>query len=375
MNQLENKSTSWADEQDDPESDLYLSFSSGTKHDEKGNLVILSTNTADKQKSPCYIFDSSDKSLVMGNFPITPEYTSLDQCPITDEVLNQCEIHTACEGCVIRVFFHEGQWHLATNRKLDAFECRWFSATSFGENFVKALGYPLEDFLSKLNPGLLYFFLLGNNDDTRIVCKSNPKIYLLQTLNAFSHRPVSYKFSSDSNIHIVEKLNIGELGKTKWSDLCTYVNEMDHEKVQGIIVTKSGVSFKLLNRQYSYLFGLRNNSSIKFRYLEIRTNPDFRSDFRQLYHLSSDTFDRYEKEIQKLIKYLFYCYTERYVNRKFTEIEQDEHVMISKLAIIKKNKPITLEDMEDYVNHLNASILNKVIKRNLWSEKKDKKEN
>jgi hypothetical protein len=100
------------------------------------------------RKTRGLVFDGDH--LVSRGFSFTPEYphTAVPE-HLLEQVRQQpgmCGYSRVLEGTVVRVFCHNGKWHLITNRKLDAFKSRWSSKKSFGDIFVDSLIYLYEKY-------------------------------------------------------------------------------------------------------------------------------------------------------------------------------------------------------------------------------------
>lgn len=134
--------------------------------------------------------------LLFRSYGFTPEY-STDEVDIVKEEhsFSNYRFFRSEEGTLLRVFHVEEnqKWYLSTHRKLDAFKSRWGNATNFGELFLDVLQTLYSDvsrinlwdyFVSKLDKGNAYFFLLRNTKDNRIVCTapSEPTFYHIGTM-------------------------------------------------------------------------------------------------------------------------------------------------------------------------------------------------
>ena len=84
------------------------------------------------------VFAGND--LIAPAFPYNAEYT-VKNFPEFDP--NESIAFPAVEGCVIRLFHHNGQQYVTTHRKLNAHESKWGSSKSFGSVFDEQLAkYP-----------------------------------------------------------------------------------------------------------------------------------------------------------------------------------------------------------------------------------------
>jgi hypothetical protein len=70
------------------------------------------------------------------------------------------ETYPCFDGTLIRAFYYKESWHLATRKKINAFESRWNQSQSFGELFEEISKTKVEYLSYSLNPNFAYSFLL-----------------------------------------------------------------------------------------------------------------------------------------------------------------------------------------------------------------------
>lgn len=337
------------------------------------------------------VFDKNGK-MVMKAFSETPEYSSDETDVIyrlislgggqkdgeseTDAInrgVNTCNFFKSREGVLLRMFNHNGRWFLSTHRKLNAFKSRWGSAESHGTIFKKALNNQMDsqdmdnsyDVLKqRLDPQKQYMFLTENNKNTRIVCQAPevPKVYHVGSF-------VNGKLDMDDDIGLPknEVVSVGNI-----DDIYTYVNEVDVFKSPGIIAfTNDGKQFKITNPKYSKLFALRGNqSSVKFRYLQVRNNNDDCTALRQLYPEFADDFDNYEDIIRKIAINIHTAYMKRFIQKEYVSVPPAEYNVI-KMAHTwfkedRDNRMVTRDVILDVIRFQTPSSINQMIKRILY---------
>jgi hypothetical protein len=333
--------------------------------------------------------------LVLKTFPYTDEYSVNDQesikliiKPIFEdpELLKNTRFFKSYEGSLVRVFNFKGKWYVTTHRKLDAFKSKWASTVSFGEIFLEGLKeiFSQQDetreevfdkFFKRLDPSKSYMFLVLSNEQNRIVCDAStvPTVYHVGTYENFP----SKVFSLDEDVGIPKP---EEFKFTTLDEMIKEIEDMSPSKNQGIIIFSTTFQqIKILNSEYFYLFNLRGNEpSIKFRYLQIRTDFDRCKDFCSLYSTHDSDFKNYESILEKISKDIYNAYVKRYIKKEKVVVPTEEFQVMRKCQAWyfedpRKNK-VTDKIILEALDYENPICLNKMIKRLLLEEKKTKKD-
>lgn len=324
-------------------------------------------------------------NVVMKTFPYTDEYIHTDTSSIEkffeNNSLNNCSFYDSHEGCLIRMFYFNSKWFCATHRKLNFFKSKWSSKNSFGTLFEEALDYEvsnnetlknkinqscenkdaniIEKFQSILDKSKKYMFLLRNNKDNRIVCNP-PKHPVIYHVGTFYNDSLS--LTDDIGLSYPKKL---VFSNTK--ELCQYVSEIDPLHIQGVIVFSTTTFCKILNSTYLTLFKVRGNEpSVKFRYLQLRMDPENSKLIYNMYPEHNYHFDKYENIIYNIAKQLYNNYCLRYIKREFVSVPKDDFDIIKlchswHIENRSLNK-VSLEKVIEVLNSQNPIKLNRMIK-------------
>ena len=332
------------------------------------------------------VFDGHN--VVMKAFGYTSDYSSAtdgegirDQFSKIDGGLSSCSVFESREGSLIRVFNFKGKWFLTTHRKLNAFKSKWSSTgESYGTSFKNALkqelvqneklreSFPdmfdsvLDNFFHMLNPEKQYMFLVCNTNENRIVCNA-PEIPTMFHVGTF----VNYELDLNDDILISKPRKLSFESET---ELIDYVNNhVDPYKSPGVIVfAPSNKQFKITNCEYVELFKLRGNQpSLKFRYLQLRTDADTNMMFRNLYFDSVRTFDRCEEDLGEISKFIHQSYMNRFVHKQYTSVPVPEYIVMQTahkwFSEDRDNRRVTNKVIYDILNEQNATYLNQMLKR------------
>jgi hypothetical protein len=326
------------------------------------------------KKSRGIVYDGDN--IVFRSFGYTPEYTvnDLDQIHNSLENMNNSfRVFDSHEGTIIRVFYYK-KWYVSTHRKLDAFKSKWSSNKSFGEEFEESLLQHLEtpgiDGLTQyleskygVENGKGYVFLLRNNKDNRIVCNSpeTPTVYYVGT---FYENGSKFKLDKDFFIPTPkEHTNL----KTS-AEIVDYVNSVNYADKQGVIIFNDESQIKIYNSEYHEWYNVRGNeASLKFRYLQVRTNPILSSKLKILYPSYCKYFDEVETNIEHVSRRIHDAYINRFVCKRYTVVEPDEFRVVKEChgwhISNRTSNIVTLNKVQSVVNGMPPSVLNRMIKK------------
>lgn len=345
------------------------------------------------------VFHGND--LVMKAFSYNPEYNHTELAPLEQELADfgKWSCHDSYEGTLLRLFHFNGKWFLSTHRKLDAFHSKWSSRESFGALFVKALQAEYDnvpefrqrlsdykngqddDILAKFEQTLdvknQYMFLLCCSEENRIVCIAPPRPTVFHvgtftgpdnldtTIECGLPKPPKHHF-----------LNIDEL-------LHHIQNRVDPQYLQGVICFgPNNRQIKIVHKEYQNLFRVRGNEpSVKFRYLQIRTDREMRRKLYMLYPNMTEIFDDYENTLREIVAFIHKTYIHKFVGingRKINNrVPKEEYAVISEChgwhCADRRNNIVTQKKVANVLNNQRPTSLNHMIRRHKL--KKDQEQN
>jgi hypothetical protein len=285
------------------------------------------------------IYDHNHK-LVACNFPVPEEVVLTPET--AQNISYPVHVYKGVEGTLIRVFYYNDEWHIATSSRLDAYTSFWANHQSFGrqfEEYVESItGTPFDVFLMSLDTSLIYFFILptqGANRLGKVEDELEKHIYLV-------------------GIQAEGKLELPDskrLEKNAWSYLESYVIQnaqdlLDQSEQTPLIyyhLNDQSNEFKIIkyiSELYALRCKLRNNcQNVPERYFELlKQDPTQATQFRSMYPESNLEF--YSKQLSYVVGYIHKNYYDRYVKK--------EHVVIPKIyfQIMKKCHERFLETHE-----------------------------
>jgi hypothetical protein len=347
-------------------------------YDESGdNLKLFSEPSNNGRKG--VVFENTRK--VMDAFPrvsnVSVSREGKLSVPLTNSEVEKCVFYDHHEGALIRVYYAEGSWRVSTQKKIDAFRSKWSGRQSFGELWVEALAAQkgadsknvLMDFFKTLDTNSQYMFLLRHNRDNRVVCDSpeTPRMYHVGTwIKGVLHsdhdigleKPASYRFPTVDT-------------------LTTHVSELDCRHVSGCMGIVNGKWHKLQNDRYLELEKIRGNeSSLRFRYLQLRLDGAMVQDLYELFPEKAEEFDECEDKIYAMAKYIHKAYMDRFVRRLFVKLEREfftiMHICHDWHKEDRQHNKVDLDKVIEVINTRYDHVLNKMIKMFTLVQKRER---
>ena len=339
---------------------------------EAGNLKLFSEPN-DGRKG--VVFENNKK--VMDAFPRVKSLIVSDNellGDLTDDIVAKSVFYDHHEGALIRVYYANNGWNVSTQKKIVAFRSRWSGGMSFGELWSQAIKLEMEDkpesfeqsdnhllaFFNTLDKEKQYLFIIRHNEDNRIVCKApeNPTVY---------HVGTYIKNVLDPD----DEINITKPAKYRFPTvdaLRSHVLALDSTKISGCIgATNRQKWYKIQNKEYSRLEKVRGNEpSLRFRYLQVRLDPDLVDDLFMLFPSYAHIFDECEDSIYAIAKYIHRAYMDRFIRRQFITLDR-EFFTIMRLCHDwhkedRQNNKVDLDKVIDVLNTRYDHVLNKMIR-------------
>ena len=288
-------------------------------------------STSDIKQSRGRITNDKDE-VVCSSFSYTPEYVVKEQREKYESSLKDlsaCTIYSSEEGTLLRLFFDNNRWHLSTHKRINAFESRWSSTTTFGEWFMEALHYFFTDgagkntlqfenkdslfdrFCSTLDTSVVYTYLLRTNAETKIVCHppTTPTVFFGGAFKG------DKRVDIDSDIPYPTRLSFESLDALE--EFVSQTNPFDHQGV--MIILPDDTTMKIIHPKGMMYKRIRGSEpDILCAYLRVRKSKDDVATFTSLF----PRFDTkiIEEQLYFMAKYLHSMYVRRYIKKLFTVV-------------------------------------------------------
>jgi len=320
----------------------------------------------------------SGNTCVMNAFPRVSNVTqSTISSRFTDELVAKGRFFEHQEGALVRVYFAENDWRISTQRKIDAFMSRWSSRHSFGENWVEAIiseqvvnekyasrvgedGSPAGRLFKTLDVKNQYLFIVRNTRDNRIVCKApeRPTLYHIGTFK-------DGKLDIDDDIDVAKPT---EHAFKSVEELERAVAALDCKIKSGFTaVLPNNKWYKIQSTDYINLETVRGNEpSLKFRYLQLRLEPEKVDALYELYPLHAHVFNEYEDTLFDIARHIHTAYVNRFIRREYVSLEREFFgVMRICHEWHKEDRQYNRVDLDKVIEVMNTRhdhVLNKMIR-------------
>ena len=320
-----------------------------TDADEKLEMVSYidcnNQSSEEIKKNRGVVIDKESKNEIFRSFGYTDQFVETEKEEIQNALANleDWNFFYSLESTLIRVAHHEGQWYIMTHKKLDAFKSRWSCRDTFGDLFESMLSKmleipktenPLQKLYDELDINKVYCFLLKSNFENRIVCQYNYKQERIVYLGSFDKGDVVQLDTNVPDKKIFELFaRPVQVYVTDLEDLIKKVNDISYFDYQGIVATHKVINkqIKIYNSEYYKFYELRgNNPNLRFRYLELRNDPEKLKMLYFLYPKSADIFDQYEDTLHKISRMIYHFYVNRYIKNQFITLPKEEFLIMKK---------------------------------------------
>lgn len=366
--------------------------------DSNGKLHVLNYIYCDNEsdndtKSTRGVVVDKDNQVIVKTFGYTDEFLSSERDGIQDRLQNLADwdVQYSLEGTLIRVFHYDNEWYISTHKKLNAFKSRWSCRETFGEIFRKGIHELFSEeikvddvlggFLESLEKNKVYLFLLRSNQENRIVCQA----HFVKKDEKIIHVGC---FDSEGKFFINRGGLSGWLGKIAspqfihvdtLGEVLSVVEGINHFEYQGLIFFNKHRpdQFKIVNTKYHELYQLRdNNPNLRFRYLELRNDPEKVRQLYALYPRSADVFDEYENTLYKIARMIYHYYVNRYIKNRYITLPREEYLIMKKchdwyLSDRQNNRIFTAKIME-FLSQESPLNLYKMIRQYISTQPPDR---
>lgn len=279
--------------------------------------------------------------------------TSKDPYSISKLNKNNSSIELYFEGSLIKLFYYDEKWNIATSKHIEAEKNFWTSKKSFSTLFKEAVStsYNTEysNFEESLDKKCSHTFLLQHPDNKMITNVGKEVVYYvnkvdLETLK--EERP-------EKNFLTVSK-TIDDVLKDKTQNYMIFKINEDNSTTRIKILTNNFTNMLELRGKYpdiglSYLSNI-NNEEIKMKYINFF--PEFYNKFLII-----------DKFFSKTVKLIHTLYIKIYAEKTELSIPENLSRTINQLhgQYKKTKKPIRYEDVYNKLTSLDPKIIAFVI--------------
>ncbi len=261
-----------------------------------------------------------------------------------DEAQNISKILLFPEGTLMRVFYHNDKWNVATNRCLNASESYFTSSSSFLDIFNGMID--TDSFYRNLDKSKCYCYILKHFDARIVLPVDNNEVI----------------FFSETNLETLETTFNSDF---LTDNLITDIEKFVEEQYVVTVEYKSGERYKILSDEYLKIRDLKkiNMNNPVLRIIELLTKEDEQtiSEYFKYFPEHLDTKDFVEKALISFIKNVHRDYINLKIYKQQLYFHKYYYNIIYRIHSIFINSvprtPIKQEDVKEVVYKTDSNTL------------------
>jgi len=265
-------------------------------------------------------------------------------------------LENSVEGTLIRVFYYEGKFRVATKKCIDAYKSQWGTKKSFGELFNEAVqSTEFKNFQFKNNN--VYFFNLLHPENSVVFPRGKVRLDLLEVFRI-----------EDNKVYLEHsefKANYRHTGISSYNELIEYMNSQTVENMghQGLVVYNKNASYIKQRIQFPLytksreVFG--NEPSLFLKFLGMRDNKEKMVEYIKYFPSSKNIFLEYENELIKFVENIHRLYLGVKVFKKTITIQKNFRKLIYDIhgIYLREHTPISYSIIMDHLMGLNHKLV------------------
>lgn len=269
---------------------------------------------------------------------------------------NDLVFENCIEGTLLRVYYHNGNFRIATKKCIDANKSKWGSVKSFAELFKE--GINATHFKNyQFEADKVYFFILKHPENNMVFYNTNISLDLIDI------------FKISENKVYLEKEGVDVYGNKliqleTYNELKEYMNNMSivNMKHQGLVVYNKNnpeIKQRLIFSLYKKAHLLINNEpSIYERFLKMRTNKELLKEYFTYFPQHEKDFHTMESGFCQFVDDVHRLYLDTRVFKKEIVIQKNFRKLIYDLhgLYLKDRNPLMRKQIMDYMMTLNSRL-------------------
>jgi hypothetical protein len=284
---------------------------------------ISSSDLEDKMIRECngIIFEKETNKLVHYTFPKCYDYAyedsdvSLDTRRIKDDTTEV--VNWFIDGSIIKLFYYDSKWSIATSRNIEGFKNKWSSSKTFEDLFKDAVEIShstiYDIYLETLDKSCSYSYIIQHPEHITAIKVGVPIAILLNMVN------------NTSLVEVLPELENFKINKT----VQEIQNNPNRSVADNYIIYKVDKNNNVVDRikllspafiKLKNIFG--NYPNIGLRYLELLHNDLGLNMLIMSYPDDFDTFEQIEKLITNACQTIHKLYVKTRIQKVFTEYDK-----------------------------------------------------
>lgn len=299
------------------------------------------------------IFEKETNQLLHFSFPKCYEGTKqseetylskIKQTEVTElynvSELKNYKINLYFTGSMIKLYFFNDRWQIASSKNLDASKSFWASKKSFKELFIDAIEISEDieyfDFIGKLDVNCCYTYIIQHPENCSLIKVKTPLAFILNKVNVETLK----EEIPDIDNMCVEKSLQDVLYNKKGVTENYLIYNLNKD---GNVISR----VKVLSNEYEKVKELYGNyPDIGLRYIEVYENELLKKELRETFIHDISKFNKIDILYNKAIKCIEMSYKNVYINesRTLNDIPKS-HVPI--IQYIKQNSTSIIEYLKN----------------------------
>ncbi len=294
-------------------------------------------------KIVCYCMNNSEEIKIIDNNDINETIKNIKFINITD--WDKIKIYKLYDGSMVRLYYHNDKWNVATTKCIDASKAKWGSSKSFYELFTECI-HDINIY-EHLDKNKCYSFIILHPENKIVVEHTKPSIIHVSTRDLTTldeceekvgiEHPESFKFDS-------------------LPDLVNYCSEQDHNFPGFMLIDENLNRLRVISPNYNNVKSLRGNvMNIKTRLLELRKKNNYELEsFLKYYPEYIEMMECIEKQLLNIANGIYIKYIQRRVYKQKVELNSSEshvHFLVHGLYL-RTRKKVSFDDVLMVINSL-----------------------
>ena len=211
---------------------------------------------------------------------------------------NSAVVEEKVDGSLVKVWYHNNQWHVSTNGTIDAYKAEVAdNEVTFGNLFDESLSFMKDAYLNELNKNMTYMFELVSPISKVTIYYPKTKLYYLgqrDMKTMIEYKNLNSEFHSSYFVDYPKVYKLNSL-----AGCLEYLKTMTKDEEGFVIRDKNFNRMKLKSPEYLLAFHLNNNGAITTRRIINMIKNEQIDDFLAY---CPEYKDRVEKVINAIIK-------------------------------------------------------------------------
>lgn len=277
---------------------------------EKDNLYIVNIKKNKINENPdlnlCngIILEKNTNKVVCNIYPVVKEYPDTYQYNDFSSVV----VEEAIDGTLIKLFYYNNKWNVATNRCIDASDAFWICNKSFYDLFMEA-ATKLNLNMDNLNKSYSYGFILQHPRSRNVKKYEVPNLVYV------------YSFDNVNNVQIVdnnlEGINVPKRYQfSTWEEMMSSITTLNYDIEGYIIYNNKKEITKVVNPTFKLVKEMKGNTpDMVYRCLVLYKLGKMES-FLKYYPEYTQNFNYIKSFMYNLVNKFFMLYITRYVKKQ-----------------------------------------------------------